>query len=215
MSTTARRADRFRRHEVAVRASVASSLVAAAAEEARQEAAVPAAQRVPVLDVAGAVLRRPRVEAEPTGTFVRTSPLARLALVQPAITVRHVVVAARLLRAWEDGGGGVGIGASNYGERVGGGVAKSGVSDAILAALGRQNRADAEFRAAQRWLGSSWPVVRGVVLEGQSVTYWSGKRVPAIDREMGMGLLVAAMDRLGEFYAALDGARRDARKVSG
>ena len=208
MSTTARRADRFRRHEVAVRASVASSLVAAAAEEARQEAAVPAAQRVPVLDVAGAVLRRPRVEAEPTGTFVRTSPLARLALVQPAITVRHVVVAARLLRAWEDGGGGVGIGASNYGERVGGGVAKSGVSDAILAALGRQNRADAEFRAAQRWLGSSWPVVRGVVLEGQSVTYWSGKRVPAIDREMGMGLLVAAMDRLREFYAALDGVRK-------
>ena len=152
-------------------------------------------------------MRRPRVEAEPTGTFVRTSPLARLALVQPAITVRHVVVAARLLRAWEDGGGGVGIGASNYGERVGGGVAKSGVSDAILAALGRQNRADAEFGAAQRWLGSSWPVVRGVVLEGQSVTYWSGKRVPAIDREMGMGLLVAAMDRLGEFYAALDGVR--------
>jgi hypothetical protein len=212
MSTTARRADRSRRHEAAVRASVASSLVAAAAEEARQEAAVPAAQRVPVLDVSGAVLRRARVEAEPAGTFARTSPLARLALVQPAITVRHVVVAQRLMRAWEDGGRGVGMGASNYGERVGGGTAKSGIGDATLAALGRQNRSGDEYRGAMRWLGSSWPVLAGVVLDGQSVTYWAAAQVPEIDRKVAVGLLAAAMDRLGEFYAAQDGARRDARK---
>jgi hypothetical protein len=180
-----------------------------AAEEAEQkaEAIAPRVQREPVLSPDGTMLRGPRLE--PDGlTFKVSNPVRHLeqrgrrraeAGDMPAVREAHVVAAERLLAAWHEGADGVGIGASNYGERTGGTVQSGTISDAVLATVGRQVKARQEVGAAQTFLGALWPAVHAVVIRGIDVTSWA--TAARLDRKIALGYLSAALDRLVEFYA--------------
>jgi hypothetical protein len=170
-------------------------------EEARQEAVVPAADRRPVLMPDGSIYRAARVRADGPA-FIKSSAVAHLYRRGSKITTAHLVAADRLLRAWEEGGRSVGMGASLYGERVGC-VAKSGISEHVLKAIGRQNDALDDCRAAQWALGRMWPIVRGMVLDGMSAKVWSALRRPPVSPEWAILRLVRALDRLVVFYADL------------
>ena len=183
---------------------------AARIEEQRQERIAPAVQRNPVVAPDGTVLRGARVE--PDGLAFRVSNPIRHMVARgekreganlPLITRAHEVAADRLAIAWEEGGRSVTMAACAYGERSGGGTVTSGSpSDAVLQAVGHQNRKRAEFEAARTWLGSLFPVLDAVVLRGIDVTSWA--RQERRDRNAAVGYLAAALDRLCEFYAASD-----------
>ena len=173
-----------------------------AIEEARQEAIAPAIQRHAVLSRSGATLRAARIRADGPA-FARSSPLVHLALKSPIITTGHVLAAARLQQAWEEGGAGVGMGASNYGERLGGGIAKSGISDAILASIGRQNDARDECCAAQWFVGRAWPILRGIVIDGMDTRAWADQCRPQISPQIAVDRLADALNRLVQFYAEI------------
>jgi hypothetical protein len=199
-------------------------------EGARQEAIAPAAQRKPVLTVgipievtetlhgkdgrtqkihrrvpglvSGTVYRAPL--AVPDGVaFRRSSPLCHLFKRQAGITTDHLKAAARLQEAWETGGRGVGMGASNYQERTSG-VAKSGISDAVLSSIGRQNVARDEFMVVRWRLGHSWKVIEGIVLDGMDVTTWAANKRPQCDYRTAEKLLVVALDRLVKVYESFE-----------
>jgi hypothetical protein len=171
-----------------------------AEQEARHEAIAPAAQRKPVLDTAGNVVRRAMIE--PDGlAFKRSSPLCHLAARQSAITRAHLEAAVQLMRAWEDGGRGVGMGSSNYAERTSGTPQSGYIADSVLASLGQQNRAKAEFLAAHARLGALWPVIQGIVLDGMDLTTWAAQAPQGFNRLNALGYLIAALDVLVAFYA--------------
>ena len=168
-------------------------------EEARQEAIVPAASRKAVLTPSGAVLRAARIT--PDGpAFIRSSALAHLFRRNVGITAGHLVAAQHLLDAHDIAGEGVGMGASNYGERLGGGIAKSGISEGKHAALLRQTEAEAEVDAAKWFLGRSWRIVRGVVLAGCSLEVWAAAQNPPIYAKVVTKRLITALNRLVLFY---------------
>lgn len=202
-------ARRFRARRAAERAA-ALAQAAAQAEETRAEGVAPAIQRKPVLAPSGAVLRHPRVE--PDGlAFKVSNPVARLVrLGSSAITAEHAVAAARINRAWEEGGRGVGMGASLYGERTSGGSEAGALSDRVLAVLGRQTAARDECVAAQAWCGRLWPAIVAVVLNGTDVTAW-GVAI-GLDRKVALGRVGAALDRLVEFYEGRDRMRVERRE---
>ncbi len=60
----------------------------------------------------------------------------------------------------------------------------------------------AELDGALAWMGSLIDVVSGVVFDGIDVTAWSAAR--DMHPKVGLGRLVAALDRLIEFYAPED-----------
>ena len=173
-----------------------------AIEEARQEAVAPAVQRHAVMTATGATLRAARIQAD-GHAFVRSSALVHLALRSPIITAGHVLVATRLQRAWEEGGAGVGMGASNYSERLGGGIAKSGISEAVRACIGRQNDARDECCAAQWFTGRSWPILRGIVIDGMDATAWADQCRPQITPQVALDRLSDALSRLVQFYTKI------------
>ena len=203
-------ADRRRRgQEIAARKRDADR-IAAENEERRRESIVPAVQRNPVVAPDGTVLRGARVE--PDGLAFRVSNPIRHLVARgdkrsgtnlPLITKEHALAADRLSIAWEEGGRSVTMAACAYGERSGGGTVTSGSpSDAVLMAVARQNRRRAEFEGAKTWLGGLFPVLDAVVLRGIDVTSWAKQE--RRDRKAAVGYLAAALDRLCEFFAALD-----------
>lgn len=205
-------AERRRRQAVRRDRERRAAEAAAQTEEERQEKIAPAAQRQPVLAPDGTVLRAARVE--PDGKAFRVSNPIR-ALVRrgetrsasgggqhPMIHAGHATAAERLSLAWEEGGRGVGKGASNYGERSSGTLTSGSISDATLAALAYQNRKRSEFLLAKRWLGSLWGIIEAVALAGMDVTAWAKRERK--DARAAVGFLAAALDRLVEFYERMD-----------
>ena len=216
-TTASRKAARQQRHQQDAERRARVKREAAETEEARQEAIVPAASRKAVLTPSGAVLRAARIT--PAGpAFIKSSALAHLFKRNVGVTAGHLVAAQHLLDAYDIAGEGVGIGASNYGERLGGGIAKSGISEGKHAALLRQTEAEAEVDAAKWFLGRSWRIVRGVVLAGCSLEVWAAAQNPPIYAKVVTKRLITALNRLVRFYrgpgAKATGKIRSAQVVS-
>ncbi|MDR3474446.1 MAG: hypothetical protein P4M09_22585 [Devosia sp.] len=193
---------RRRRLETAERERIAS-VARAEKEEERAEKIAPAAQRKPVSSPDGTVVRGARLE--PNGlTFKRSNPLCHLAarsrgMEVPLITRVHVDAAERLLAAWEDGMGSIGLGASNYEPRAGGAVQSGYISEAILGAIRHQVAARCHVEAAMAFLGGLWPVIYAVVIQGIDASSWA--TTARMNRQVALGFLTAALTRLTEFYA--------------
>lgn len=217
----ARKARQAREREMQRAAKRAVLVASAARKEAADEEIAPAAQRHAVITADGEIYRVPRVERSGL-TFKRSNPVHHLRA-RGTCTKAHERAADRLAQVWEDGGRGVGRGAALYGERTSGTPQSGWISDHVLAQIGYQNRCRAEFAGAHTWLGALFGVLQAVVLDGIDVTAWAqieterrqreaillGHDVPLpMDRNRGVGYLLAALDRLVEFYAALDRAKR-------
>lgn len=177
----------------------------AAREEERQEKIAPAIQRFAVT-AGGVVLRGARVE--PDGlAFKRSNPVQHLVRrhsesANPLVTDPHLIASERILISWETGAEGIGTGASNYGERSGGTPQTGYIADAVLRTLNRQIAARDEIAAAQAFLGALWPCVHAVVIRGVDITSWS--TTTGLNRHAAVGYVVAALDRLVEFYRGRD-----------
>lgn len=165
-------------------------------EEARAEDLAPKVQREPVTAADGTVLRGARVHRS-GATFVRSSPLVHLmnrAGDNPLITKAHLSAARWLQAQWELAGEGVGLGASNYGDRTSGGG--SGLpSDGGF--IWSQVEAQRNIAACQTFLGALWPAIMSVVILGMDVTSYAATR--KLRREVALGYVAAALDRLAEF----------------
>lgn len=173
-----------------------------AAEEERRsaevvaEALAPRVQREPVTAADGTVLRGARVHRS-GATFERSSPLVHLmrrAGESPVITKAHLRAAAWLKNQWELAGDGIGVGASNYGERTGGGFSDL-PSDAGF--IWSQIEAQRNIAACQTFLGALWSAIMSVVILGMDVTSYAATR--KLRREVALGYVAAALDRLVEF----------------
>ncbi len=215
-------AERDNRRREATEKRAQAAAAAAATAEARDEAIVPSAQRRAVLAPGGdGVMRAPRVQREGV-TFVTSNPIAHLVKrgiaraergELPTITPAHERACKRLAHAWEEGGRGVGMGASDWGRQGGhDGAVPQGIAEDVLARIGYQNQQKALFEGAMTWLGGLGGVVGRVVLDGADLTVWA--REKGIHRNAAPGYLAAALDRLLEYFAAVDLAReRPARAV--
>lgn len=203
-----RQAERDRKRAEAEARRIAQAKADAEWQERADEAISPLAQRVPVLAADGTVLRSARVQRNGS-TFVRSTPLLHLVSrsgERPTITGQHMSAAKRLADAWDIAGGGVGIGASDYGGRTGAG-GNGGPQDGGM--IWQQIEAQREIEGAAAFLGALWPCVRAVVLVGMDVTAFAA--TASLRREVALGYLRAALDRLVEFYAALDDKPRAIR----
>lgn len=167
-------------------------------QEVADDKGAPKVQRDTIATADGATLRAPRVERDGL-TFKRSTPLVHLAkrsegMEAPTITAAHVRAANRLARAWEMAGEGIGVGASNYGERLGGGMPNTMEPPS----LGFQLDAQREIASAHAWLGALWPAIYAVVIQGMDVTSYAAKAKK--DRKLALGYVQASLDRLVEFY---------------
>jgi hypothetical protein len=203
------RQQRQREKQRAARAAAAKE-DAKRAEIAAEELA-PAGQRHPVLGEDGEVYRVARVDRAGL-TFKKSNPVAYLRKLGSA-TWAHQRAAERLVRSWEDGGRGIGRGASLYGERTSATPQSGWISDQVLAQIRYQNRCKAEFEAAHSWLGALFPAIQAVVLDGIDVTAWSklarkpDGELQFSSQQVAKGYLLGALDRLVEFYEAVDRSR--------
>jgi hypothetical protein len=196
----------------------AAKAEAAQRQEDRDEAIAPAITRTAVLDASGAVLRAPRVERDGVA-FIRSSPIRHLVArwkareadgSRPLITERHLAVCDRLCMAWEEGGQGIGMGASDYGRMSQSrGSAAPDFSPQMLAKIRKQREQRAIFEGAMTWMGALSPVIRRVVVEGADLSVWAAET--ATGRNAAPGYLAAALDRLAEFFAKMD-ASKEARR---
>lgn len=193
----------------------AAKAEAARRQEAIDEAIAPAIQRHAVLDASGAVLREARVQRDGV-SFVKSNPIRHLVArwkareddgVRPLITAKHLEICERLCVAWQEGGEGIGVGASDY-ERMGQsrGSASPDFSPQLLARMRHQRRQKAIFDGAMTWLGALSGVVRRVVVDGADLTVWGIET--DTPRNAAVGYLSAALDRLQEYFAALDAMER-------
>lgn len=183
----------------------------AAAEETRAEAIAPAVQRHDTLDAAGQVVRHARLERDGL-TFRRSNPVRHLvARGGPMIRKAHEIAADRLVVSWEEGGRGVGIAATAYGERAGGGLEVGSLPPYLLARMAYQHRQKAAYEGARIWLGGLWPIIDAVVLRGIDVSAYA--RPLGQSRQVMLGYLAAALDRLVEFYAQTDRPAKGIRAV--
>jgi hypothetical protein len=179
---------------------------AAAQREQREEDLAPAAQRHPVVNAAGNVVRESRVRLSGT-TFIRISPLRNMLArgekraangELPIIQAHHVAAAERLMICWDLCSEGIGLGKSDYG------AARGGRGTAPLSPPGHESlvsqlRHRAELEGAAAWLGSLWPVVRDVALMGMDVATWAAS--VGMDRKAAPGYLRAGLERLASFYS--------------
>ena len=183
-------------------------------EEDRQEAISPAAQRNAVVDATGAILRGPRVVPDGV-TFIRSNPIRRMYEIGKvkgdAALIRkpHWEAAERLQWAREHGQH-VGQVPSSLGERVAGAIVTGWISDTKLKALGYQTRMGWEFAGASVFLGALWPIVERIALDGADVATVAVETCRSSD--VTRGYLVAALDRLVEYYRTID-APPHVRKV--
>lgn len=170
---------------------------------------VPRAQREPVVDRTGAVLRGARIEVETTiaGSvrITRRNVISSLHSLGRSrgtdaegsmITARHVAAAEVLLRDWDEVGAGIAPPPLDL-LRTGG--SGGGHEGQILRLAGQVATRD-RLAAALAHCGTHAPILHAVVLSGVSV------RVCAIgmqvNRRQLVGYLAGALDRLIEFYEA-------------
>lgn len=171
--------------------------------EMQDEELAPAAQRMPVMDRDGNVLREPLVDrlewvdpddnnpnrrtAKKVSGFQRYDVLRRIALTNADITDQHLDAAERLARDWEmaSGGGGGGLAA----ERV----------DAVASVALPPIMAMTRYRNAVRAMGDVLAsVLLPVVLE--NVTLFSLSQRFRMSRKTLRKWLVEALDKLVEHY---------------
>jgi len=192
-------------------------LAAAEAQEAREEEIAPSAQRRAVTAPDGSVVRAARLTLDGV-TFRVSNPIDHLVArggsrsesgLIPEITRSHATAADRLRRAWEDGGRGVGTASGVYNERSGGAIQSGWIADAVLSSIDYQTRMRVEFEGAITWMGGFWPCIDAIVLKGMGVSFWAVQQ--GRDRKAVVGYLGGALDRLAEFYAAVDRAKASGR----
>lgn len=184
---------------------------AAAAElrDQREEFIAPAAQRKPVLDANGDIIRGPLVERAggTAGFFVRSNPLralwvrsqTRAAKLDRAtlITDAHLACAERLLRAWIETADGITVSPAPFmAEHINaGGSGGSLTAGAVILQIAQAE----EWRAARSFLGNDlWRPIHHVVLIGIPVKTWAISL--QWDEKFAMGYLVCSLDRLVAFY---------------
>lgn len=193
-----REAERARKRAETEARRAAYEKAEAERQERLAELIAPKVQREAVVTADGAIVRAPRVERDGL-TFKRSTSLHHLAkrsegMESPTIRPDHIRAATRLIQAWELGGEGVGLGASNYGERLGGGA--GGTPGGRIISL--QIEARQEIGAVQAFLGALWPAIYAVVIRGSDVTSYAAAMKKR--REVALGYVEAALDRLVEFY---------------
>jgi hypothetical protein len=181
---------------------------AARRQEERDEAVAPAAQRNAVLvasvdpDTGEAIqvtLRAARVQRDGVA-FIRADPLR--CLVDSAVkggmfTAQHVAAAKRLITSWDEVGDGVGLGASDWGS-LRGSRGTAPTEPAGHSSLVAQVAHRMEIEAAHAFIGALWPCLEGIMLRGMSIATWSARA--NLNRAATSGYLMAALDRLVEFY---------------
>lgn len=184
-------------------------------QEERDEKISPAAQRNAVVDATGAVLRGPRVVPDGV-TFIRSNPIRRMYEIgkgkgDAALIRKHHWETAERLQWAREHGQHVGQVPSSLGERVAGAITTGWISDTKLKALGYQTRMGWEFAGASVFLGALWPIVERIALDGADVATVAVEtcRSPDVTR----GYLVAALDRLVEYYRTIDAPPRLRRIV--
>lgn len=183
------------------------------AQEARDEEMAPAAQRADVLTADGEIYKHARLERSGK-TFIRSNPvkyLRRLGETRRGgtalFTVDHETYSEKLILAWQEGGQGVGMGKSDYVSQSVRGTTNSGFSDAMLERMAYQRRQAALCAGAAAYMGSLWPCIKAVVLDGKAPGVW-GKEV-GLSRMYAVGYLAAALDKLVEFWKSAEGGRDD------
>ena len=195
------RAERARRlRELKREKRLKAEAEAAALAEIADEELAPGVQRRVITDAAGNAYRMPTVVRDGV-TFKRASPISHLVNCGGA-TFAHGKAAERLARAWEDGGRGVGKASGGYGERTATTPQTGYISDVAIAAIAYQTRCRLEYAAAQTYCGGLFSALQRVALEGIDITAWG--REKGWEQRVAKGYVVAALDRLVEFYAAMD-----------
>jgi hypothetical protein len=195
-----------KRESKAVRAR-RQKIEAAVREEEKAEAIAPAAQRKDITNAAGEVVYAARLQRDGV-TFIRSNPIKRMYELGknkgPKATVKekHLAAVVWLVRIWEDGAEGIGSVPSLMGERTSRSVTTGWISPHVLEALNRQIRARDQFAAAQTWLGSHWPCIRRIALEGADVAVWADET--GRNRDKALGFLEGALERLHEVYTRLE-----------
>lgn len=182
----------------------AAKLEAAKRQEDKDEAITPAAQRQPVLTPDGDVLRSARVMRDGV-TFIRANPLAQIISGiergNSMFNATHIAAAKRLLNTWDAVGGGIGLGASDWGSLRGArGTAPTTPSG--HSALVAQVEQEMELHHVSTCLGALWPCLHSIVLEGMSVAAWAGKK--RINANAAGGFLLAALSNLVLIYRDRD-----------
>lgn len=188
----------------------AAKAEAARLQEEADEKLAPAVQRNAVMASAidsetgqriSVVLRAARVQRDGV-TFSRADPLKHIDVIAEKggmFTKQHVHAAKRLVTSWDEVGDGIGLGASDWGSLSG----SRGTVPTIptgYSSLMAQVAQRMEIDAARTWLGALWPCVEDVALRGMSLSAWGTKA--GIGRNAAPGYLLAALDRLVEFYKA-------------
>lgn len=186
---------------------------AAAALEQHDELLAPAAQRHAVVDSAtGDVIRGPRVEraewrdptdldphrrhARTVSGFRRVDVLRNLHARGGLVTPQHLVVAERLTADYE-----IGIAGASLRDPSQPAIRSTagGPGDAQLAAATR-------YREAVEAVGpSAYAVLTPVVLDNWTVRELAARR--GVGQQVALGLLIAALDRLVEWYDCLAAPR--------
>jgi hypothetical protein len=184
----------------------AAKAEAAKRQEAAAEAIAPAIQRNAVLDASGEVLRAARVQRDGVA-FIRVSPLTWMAAnierhgEDATFSKQHFRSAERLVAAWDAVGDGIGLGASDWGS-LRGSRGTAPTTPAGHSSLVAQVEQRLEIEAAHTWMGSLWPCLEDIALRGMSPAAWASKS--GMHRQVGAGYVLAALDRLVEFYIARD-----------
>jgi hypothetical protein len=171
-------------------------------DEVRDEEQAPAVLRHPVVAPDGSVIRAPRLVRDSVG-FRHADPLTHIAVEvlggSKQFTAEQYRAAKQLRDAWDSAGEGVNLGASDWGS-IRGPRGTAPMTPAGHSDLVKQVEQRLEIEAAATFLGSLWTAVRDMMLMGMSVAAWAAKSGKAPD--VAKGYLMAALDRLVEFYSA-------------
>lgn len=164
-----------------------------------------------VAPTAQVTLRGPRIERDGL-TFVVSNPIRHLVqrgkgAERPMFRKIHEHAAETLRQAWEEAGEGVSVGVAQYDRVRGSNIPQTGyISDAVLTILDRQIAQQDLIRRARAALGEAlWRPIVMVVLRGIDVSTWAAQ--DGLNRQVAIGYLAAAVDRLAECLNRQKGSR--------
>lgn len=182
------------------------------AKEKAEEKLAPEAQRNPVMDANGNVVKAPRVYRFGRN-YEAVSPIEYYYVLgkereekgkEPLIKEEHRLAAKRLVQAYEEGGVGIGQGASDYGRQPARGTTPTGYSDVLLARLEAQRKQRDLYLAAKLYMERTglWAVTKAIVIDGIYITVWA--KSVGMDRDAAVGFMAAAMKALVGFWNLVD-----------